>query len=185
MNNRKLYRRYLEILSLSMESEQHSEWRTPYPVSYQEQSMTNPTATMTNLPHKILSRRVLAKECTRTHITHIVNTHSRSIRNPTMIAMRRLEKLTRCLLGTSDVCQGLTPYPHAEVLRVSVDRDWADDKEIRQSCRGGTVVLFYGCAVLTWARAEKTRSLSGAEAELYGIGSGAIEGLGAAQFLQE
>ena len=33
--------------------------------------------------------------------------------------------------------------------------------------------------------AQKTRALSSAEAELYAIGSGAIEGLGAAQLLQE
>ena len=53
----------------------------------------------------------------------------------------------------------------------------------RQSCSGGAV-LFHGCAVLTWARTQKTRALSSAEAELYAIGSGAIEGLGAAQLLQ-
>ena len=34
-------------------------------------------------------------------------------------------------------------------------------------------------------RTQKTRALSSAEAELYGIGSGAIEGLGAAQLLRE
>ena len=39
--------------------------------------------------------------------------------------------------------------------------------------------------MLTWARTQKTRALSSAEAELYGIGSGAIEGLGAAQLLRE
>ena len=101
-----------------------------------------------------------------------------------MIAMRRLKKLTRYLLGTSEVYQELCPDPHAETLQVPVDSDWADDRKTRQSCSGGAV-LFHGCAVLTWARTQKTRALSSAEAELYGIGSGAIEGLGASQLLRE
>ena len=65
-----------------------------------------------------------------------------------------------------------------------VDSDWANDRKPRQSCSGGAV-LFHGCAVLAWARTQKTRALSSTEAELYGIGSGAIEGLGAAQLLTE
>ena len=97
-----------------------------------------------------------------------------------MTAMRRLKKLTRYLLGTSDVYQEFCPDPHAEILQVPVDSDWADDKTTRQSCSGGAV-LFHGCAVLAWARTQKTRALSSAEAELYAIGSGAIEGLGAAK----
>ena len=101
-----------------------------------------------------------------------------------MIAMRRLKKLTRYLLGTSEVYQELCPSPHAETLQGPVDSDGADDKETRQSCSGGAV-LFHGCAVLTWARTKKTRALSSAEAELYAMASGAIEGLGAAQLLQE
>ena len=55
-----------------------------------------------------------------------------------------------------------------------LDSDRADDKETRQSCSGGAV-LFHGCAVLTRTRTQKTRTLSSAEAELYGIDSGAIE----------
>ena len=53
-----------------------------------------------------------------------------------MIAMRRLKKLTRYLLGTSEVYQELCPDPHAETLQVPVDSDWADDRETRQSCSG-------------------------------------------------
>ena len=70
-----------------------------------------------------------------------------------MIAMRRLEKLTRYLLGTGEVYQGLCPGPHAVTLKVPVDSDWADDKETRQSYSGGGV-LFHGCAVLAWARTQ-------------------------------
>ena len=76
--------------------------------------------------------------------------------------------LTRYLLGTSEVCEQLCPGPYDETLPVTVDSDWADDK------------LLWS-AVLTWARTRKTRALSSAEAELYGICSRAVEGLGAAQ----
>ena len=65
--------------------------------------------------------------------------------------------------------QELCLDPHAEALQVPVDSDWADDIETRQSCSGGAF-LFHGCAVLTWALTEKTRAVSRAEAELYGIG---------------
>ena len=100
----------------------------------------------------------------RPNTKHNVNTLSRTMTNPTTKAMRRLKKLTRYLL------QELCPDPHAETLQVPVDSDWADDKETRQSCRGGAV-LFHGCAVLTWARTQKTRALPRVEAKLYGIGS--------------
>ena len=38
--------------------------------------------------------------------------------------------------------------------------------------------------MLTWPPTQKTRALSSAEAELYGVGSGVIEGMVAAQLLQ-
>ena len=98
--------------------------------------------------------------------------------------MGRLKKLTRNMLGTCEVFQDLCPDPPAETLQVPVDSDWADDKKTRQNCKGGTV-LFHGCAVLTWARTQKTRALSSAEAELYAMCTEAMEGLGAAQLLQE
>ena len=101
-----------------------------------------------------------------------------------MIPVRRLKKLSLYSLGTGEVYQELCPDPHAETLEVPVHSDWADDKETRQNCGGGAV-LFHGRAVLTWARTQKTRALPGAEAELYGIGSRAIEVLGASQLLRE
>ena len=95
----------------------------------------------------------------RRDIQHSVNTLSRSMRNPTMIAVRRLEQLTRYLLGTGEVYQELCLDPHAEALNVPVDSNWAHDTEIRQSCSGGAV-LFHGCGVLTWARTQTTRALA-------------------------
>ena len=71
-----------------------------------------------------------------------------------------------------------------KLCKCTVDSDWTDNRETRQSCSGGAV-LFHGCAVLTWARTQKTRALLSALAQLYGISSGASEGLEAAQLLQE
>ena len=72
----------------------------------------------------------------RPDMQHSVNTLCRSMKNPTMIAMRRLKKLPRFLLGTSELYQELCLDTHAEVLKVPVDYDWADDKETRQRCSG-------------------------------------------------
>ena len=66
----------------------------------------------------------------RPDIRHSVNTLSRSMKNPTVIAMRRLKKLTRYSLGTSEVYQELCPDPHAETLQVPVDSDWADNRKL-------------------------------------------------------
>ena len=98
----------------------------------------------------------------RPDIQHSVNTLSRSLRNPTMTAMRRIKKLTRYVLGTSDLYQELIPHQQTEVLQIPSDTYWADCKETCQRCSGGAV-FFHGCAVLTWARTQKTRALSSAE----------------------
>ena len=50
----------------------------------------------------------------RPDIQHSVNTFSISMRNPSMIAMRRLKKLTRYLLGRSEVYQKLCLDAHEE-----------------------------------------------------------------------
>ena len=108
----------------------------------------------------------------RPDIQHSVNTLSRSMRNPTVIAMRRLKKLTRYLLGTSEVYQELCPDPHAETLQVPVDSDWADDRKTRQSCSGGAVLSRMRSAYVgTYAKDES------------GIGSGAIERFGSSTTL--
>ena len=115
---------------------------------------------------------------------HSVQTLSRSTRNPTTIAVQNLTKLTRYVLGTGEVYQEFYPDPHAEALKVPLDGDWADHEDTRQSCSGRTV-LFHRCAVLTWVGTQKTRVVSSADAKLYGIGSRAKEGLGAAQLSEE
>ena len=61
----------------------------------------------------------------RADIQHSVNTFSRSMRNPTMKAMRKHKQLTQHLPGTIEVWQELCLDPRAETtLKVPVDSDW-------------------------------------------------------------
>ena len=120
----------------------------------------------------------------RADIQHSVNALSKHMKQPTKGAFRRLKKLARYLMGTRDVYLELVPDQNAEALETFTDSDWADDKDTRKSVSGGAIQM-HGCSVLTYARTQKTPALSSAEAELYAIGSGAIETLGAAQLLKE
>ena len=56
----------------------------------------------------------------RPDIQHSVNTLSRSMRNPTITAIRRLKKLTCYFPGTIEVYHELCPEPHAETLKVQL-----------------------------------------------------------------
>ena len=120
----------------------------------------------------------------RPDIQHTVNKLSKEMRAPTMKGWRRLKKLARYLLGTREVYQLMVPRDGSDSLQTYTDSDWADDPDTRKSISGGTVMMF-GCAVLARARTQKTPALSSAEAELYAIGSGAIETLGADTLLKE
>ncbi|CAK0870998.1 unnamed protein product [Prorocentrum cordatum] len=120
----------------------------------------------------------------RADIQHAVNALLKRMKQPTNGAPRKLEKLARYPLGTRDVCPELVPNQDAETLETFTDSDWADDKDTRKSVSCGAIQM-HGCSALTYARTQKTPALSSAEAELYAIGSGAIETLGAAQLLKE
>lgn len=120
----------------------------------------------------------------RPDVQHALQSMSKVLSCPTQGDMRRLKKLTRYLLGSRDVWQRLVPDPRAEPLKTPVDSDWADDRRDRKSCSGGAV-RYYGALVLTWCRAQATIAQSSAEAELYALGTGAVESLGITQLLRE
>ena len=145
MNLRKLENgtRWKANLFPFTELPQHSEWRGSKQASHQKPSTDE---SLTPNKARTFNTRVGKATYLSHHlpdIQHSVKTLSRSMRNPTMIAMRRLKKLTLYLLGTNDVYQDLCPAPHAATLPVPVDSDWTDDKDTRQSCSGGAV-LFRG-----------------------------------------
>jgi hypothetical protein len=120
----------------------------------------------------------------RADIQHTVNRLTRVMQTPTEKHWRALKKLVRYLLGTKEVYQLLVPRDGAETLVMYTDSDWADDKDDRKSVSGGALMM-YGCTILSYTRTQKTPALSSAEAELYAIGSGAVETLGTATLLKE
>ena len=63
------------------------------------------------------------------------------------------------------------------------DSDWAGIAE-RKSVTGG-VLRLAGCVILSWSRTQNAYALSSCEAELYALGSAAVETLGAQAFLEE
>ena len=72
----------------------------------------------------------------------------------------------------------------SEPLKTPADSDWADGRRDRKSCSGGAV-RYYGAPVLTWCRTQATIAQSSAKAELYTLGTGAVESLGITQLLRE
>eukprot|EP00959_Pyramimonas_sp_CCMP1952_P427854 8960327-Pyramimonas_sp.AAC.1 len=103
---------------------------------------------------------------------------------PTVKVWRVLMKLARNLLGTREVHQLLVPRGGLDSLETCADSDWADDPDTAKSISGGAVMM-RGCSALARARARQTPALSSAEAELFAIGSGAVETLGADALLRE
>ncbi|CAK0806902.1 unnamed protein product, partial [Prorocentrum cordatum] len=120
----------------------------------------------------------------RPDIQHVVDKLSKHMRAPTVKVRRMLKKLVRYLLSTREVHQLLVPRGGSDSLNTRIDSDWADDPDTRKSISGGTVMM-HGCSALTWARTQKTPALSSAEAELYAIGSGAVETLGTDTLLKK
>ena len=120
----------------------------------------------------------------RPDIQHSVNTRSRIMRNPTMMACEGSRSLPVTCLARVKCIRNFVLIHMQKRCKCQSTAIGLDDRRTRQSCSEGAV-LFHRCAVLTQARTQKTRALSSAEAELYGIGSGAIEVLGAAQLLHE
>ena len=121
----------------------------------------------------------------RPDIQHSVNTLSRSMRNPTVIAMRRLKKLARYLAWRRVKC-----------IRNSVLIHMQKRCKCQSTAIGLTTEKLVKAAVeeqfsftdvqCSRGHARKRQELFRAQKpSCYGIGSGAIEGLGAAQLLRE
>ena len=130
--------RFKASLFLFTELPQHLEWRMPKQVSHQNPSARNHRTTTMNCSHRSMHKpgKTMYLSHHRPDIQHSVNTLSRLMRNLTLTTMGRLKKLNRYMLGTRNLYQGFFPDPHAEILQVAVDSDWADDKETCQVCSG-------------------------------------------------
>ena len=123
----------------------------------------------------------------RADIYFAVKELSRALREPTEDDLARLKHALRYVSGTRNYTLIIKPTVkatnHIETT-CAVDSDWAGCQDTRKSTSGG-VLRILGSALHAYARTQSTIATSSGEAELYAIGSGASEALGAAQFLQE
>ena len=69
------------------------------------------------------------------------------------------------------------------MLTAVADADWAGIAERMSVMKG--VVLLAGCCVASWSRTQASYALSSCEAELFSIGSAAVEVLGIHAFMVE
>ena len=120
----------------------------------------------------------------RADVQHTVNKLARRVSSPTKGDMRRARRLARYLVGTTDSVLEMIPDMSDASITVYVDSDWADGSQCRKSTSGGVLKL-YNVTVATWARTQSTVALSSCEAELYAMGSGAVEALGLKSLLDE
>ena len=94
------------LLTMNIRKLEHgcSEWRTPETTN--EKAQDGDDESLTPSEARIFLTFVgdaMYLSHHRADIQHSVNTFSRSMRNPTMTAMRRLKQLTQHLLGTIEV----------------------------------------------------------------------------------
>ena len=102
--------------------------------------------------------------------------------HPTVSDNIALKRLIRYLSGTREFTLSLRPKGRLHIEAVA-DSDWAGRAD-RRSTSGG-VLLLSGAVVLSWSRTQGAFALSSCEAELYSMGSAAVEALWLAGFLTE
>ena len=89
----------------------------------------------------------------------------------------KLKRIGRYLLGRQQV---VWQYPWKEgpgSWTVTVDSDWAGDRDTRKSTSGGIIRLGQHC-VKTWSITQSSPALSSCEAEYYALVDGATRALG-------
>ena len=89
----------------------------------------------------------------------------------------KLKRIGRYLLGRQQV---VWQYPWKEGLggwTVTVDSDWAGDRDTRKSTSGGIIRLGSHC-IKTWSITQSSPALSSCEAEYYALVDGATRALG-------
>ena len=126
--------------------------------------------------------RLLFLSALRPDLQFAVCQSSRHVARPTVSDRVALKRRVRLLTGTRDMVATLFPKGRL-ALTASADSDWAGIPD-RRSVSGG-VLLLAGCLVLSWSRTQNAYALSSCEAELYAMGSAAVEALGAQAFLEK
>ena len=87
----------------------------------------------------------------------------------------RLARLARYLVGTQKLALRFDHQEYGDIVRISVDPDWAGSEE-RYSAHAG--LEFHGEHLVdSWVVSDQVRALSSGEAELYGIVDGSARGI--------
>ena len=100
---------------------------------------------------------------------------SKHVHAPKASHMVMLKRAIRYLATTSHWVLHLVPTGRRPRIETQTDSDWAGSED-RRSTSGG-VVMVAGACVLSYSRTQASRALSSCEAELYAMGSGAVESL--------
>ncbi|CAE8611677.1 unnamed protein product [Polarella glacialis] len=114
---------------------------------------------------------------------------SHALAKPTTEDMVLLKRAIRYLRGTSDAWLQLEvslPRGQDDFVQetIYVDTDYAGDQRTRKSTTC-VVALLDGMLITAYSKTQSVVATSSAEAEIYGIGSGLVEGLGIRSLLQE
>ena len=98
---------------------------------------------------------------------------SKHVHAPTAGNLVMLKRAIRYLRSTSHLVLHLRPVGLRPRIEAQTDSDWAGSDD-RRSTTGG-VITVAGACVLSYSRTQASRALSSCEAELYAMGSGAVE----------
>ena len=108
----------------------------------------------------------------------------KAMSNPTQRHWRAVKRLGRYLLGTPRVVNSYDFQIEPWNIDVYTDSDYAGDTTSRKSTSGG-VIMYGSHTIRTWSKNQATVALSSAEAELYGIVKGTIEGIGMKSLMKD
>ena len=126
--------------------------------------------------------RLLYYGALRADMQFAIKELARDVQAPTQASLNALKRCIRYLRSSTAYVLHLTPRGRLRLIGYA-DSDWAGAAD-RRSTSGG-ILLLAGCCVLSYARTQASRAQSSCEAELYALGSCAVEALQLASLLAE
>ena len=112
----------------------------------------------------------------RSDAQHAAKEVCKKMVNPSQGNWKRLKKAGRCSKGVEKVTWVMGRHDDEVNVDVHVDSDRAKGPERKST--NGCVMMTNGTVVKHWSTTQAKRALSTAEAEYYGVVTGAVEGLG-------
>jgi hypothetical protein len=126
--------------------------------------------------------RLLYYGALRADMQFAIKELARDVQAPTQASLSALKRCIRYLRSSTAYVLHLHPRGRLRLVGYA-DSDWAGAAD-RRSTSGG-LLLLAGCCVLSYSRTQASRAQSSCEAELYALGSCAVEALQLASLLAE